>query len=74
MNNSKDQPAFLRRIHYREAAKTEAEEAAKRRKIVLALDICIAMLKVGQTQTCRHRPRLARKDFISHLGDFFFGE
>ncbi|MDA8376106.1 MAG: hypothetical protein M0Z50_03330 [Planctomycetia bacterium] len=80
MNNSKHQPPFLRRIHEREAARTEAakkeaEEAAKRRKIVLALDICIAVLKTGQVQTCQHRPRRARKkDFLSHLGDFFFGE
>ena len=80
MNNSKYQPLFLSRIHEREearkeAARREVEESAKRRKIVLALDICIAVLKAGQTQTCRHRPRRAeKKDFFSHLGDFFFGE
>lgn len=79
-NNSKYQPLFLSRIHDRELARTEAakkgaEEAAKRRKIVLALDICIAVLKAGQAQTCWYRPRRARKkDFLSHLGDLVFGE
>ena len=80
MNNSKYQPLFLSRIHEREAARKEAamkeaKAAAKRRKIVLAIDIGIAVLKAGQTQTCRRRPRRAeKKDFFSHLGDFFFWE
>lgn len=83
MNNSKHQPLFLSRIHDREvvrkeeeaAKKKEEEEAERRRKIVLALDICIAALKAGQKQTSQRRlRRTQKKDFLSRLGDFIFGE
>lgn len=72
------QPLFLRRIHEQEAArkKEKEEEDARRRKIVLALDVCIAALKAGQKQQASQRRvrRTLKKDFLSHLGDFVFGE